>query len=153
MPLSSATKAATGAHQANRAPTSVSPQEVHRWMQSFNWDFANNRTKYPTKYKMAFDTKEQFKLIAKEYARMEAVKDERQFGTLLDGMTRLGAGNRMHPRWGETMKVASNFLEVGEYNAISGSAMLWDSATAAEQKTATSPRCSTKSAIPISAVS
>jgi methane monooxygenase component A alpha chain len=134
MPLSSAHKAATDAHSANRAPTSVSPQEVHRWMQSFNWDFANNRTKYPTKYKMAFDTKEQFKLIAKEYARMEAVKDERQFGTLLDGMTRLGAGNRMHPRWGETMKVASNFLEVGEYNAISGSAMLWDCATAAEQK-------------------
>ena len=134
MPLSSATKAATDAHRANRAPTSVSPQEVHRWMQSFNWDFAGNRTKYPTKYKMAFDTKEQFKLIAKEYARMEAVKDERQFGTLLDGMTRLGAGNRMHPRWGETMKVTSNFLEVGEYNAISGSAMLWDSATAPEQK-------------------
>ncbi len=65
---------------------------------------------------------------------MEAVKDERQFGTLLDGLTRLGAGNRVHPRWGETMKVASNFLEVGEYNAISASAMLWDSATAAEQK-------------------
>ncbi len=83
---------------------------------------------------MANNTKEQFKLIAKEYARMEAVKDEHQFGTLLDGMTRLGTGNRMHPRWGETMKVASNFLEVGEYNAISGSAMLWDSATAAEQK-------------------
>ena len=36
--------------------------------------------------------------------------------------------------WGETMKVISNFLEVGEYNAIAASAMLWDSATAAEQK-------------------
>jgi methane monooxygenase component A alpha chain len=35
---------------------------------------------------------------------------------------------------GETMKVASNFLEVGEYNAIAASAMLWDSTTAAEQK-------------------
>jgi len=43
---------------------------------------------------MANDTKEQFKLIAKEYARMESVKDERQFGTLLDGMTRIDAGNR-----------------------------------------------------------
>ena len=32
------------------------------------------------------------------------------------------------------MKVISNFLEVGEYNAIAASAMLWDSATAAEQK-------------------
>jgi methane monooxygenase component A alpha chain len=134
MAISAATKAASDALGANRAPTSVSPQEVHRWLQSFNWDFAQNRTKYPTKYKMANDTKEQFKLIAKEYARMESVKDERQFGTLLDGMTRIDAGNRVHPRWGETMKVASNFLEVGEYNAIAASAMLWDSATAAEQK-------------------
>ena len=82
MALSTATKAATDALGANRAPTSVSPQEVHRWLQSFNWDFAANRTKYPTKYHMANDTKEQFKLIAKEYARMETVKDERQFGTL-----------------------------------------------------------------------
>lgn len=114
MALSAAAKAATDALGANRAPVNVSPQEVHRWLQSFNWDFAHNRTKYSTKYGMANDTKEQFKLIAKEYARMESVKDERQFGTLLDGMTRLGAGNRMHPRWGETMKVASNFLEVGE---------------------------------------
>src|SRR3546814_1318203 len=62
-------------------------------------------------------------IFAKEYARMEAAKDERQFGTLLDGLTRLGAGNRVHPRWGETMKVISNFLEVGEYNAIAASAI------------------------------
>ena len=121
MPISLATKAATDALAVNRAPTSVGAQEVHKWMQSFNWDFKNNRTKYPTKYHMANDTKEQFKLIAKEYARMESVKDERQFGSLQDALTRMNAGNRVHPKWGETMKVASNFLEVGEYNAIAGS--------------------------------
>lgn len=134
MAISLATKAATDALKVNRAPVGVEPQEVHKWLQSFNWDFKENRTKYPTKYHMANETKEQFKVIAKEYARMEAAKDERQFGTLLDGLTRLGAGNKVHPRWGETMKVISNFLEVGEYNAIAASAMLWDSATAAEQK-------------------
>ena len=75
----------------------VEPQEVHKWLQSFNWDFKQNRTKYATKYHMANETKEQFKVIAKEYARMELAKDERQFGTLLDGLTR--CGNRMHPRW------------------------------------------------------
>ena len=140
MPISAATKAATDAHALHRAPASVSPQEVHKWMQSFNWEFSKNRTKYPTKYHMANDTKEQFKLIAKEYARMESAKDERQFGTLLDGMTRLGAGNRMHPKWGETMKVASNFLEVGEYNAIAASAMLWDWPPPRSRRTATWPR-------------
>ena len=134
MPLSSATHAATSALRANRAPTSVGAQEVHKWMQDFNWDFKNNRTKYPTKYHMANDTKEQFKLIAKEYARMESVKDERQFGSSSGWSDPLNAGNRVAPEWGETMKVASNFLEVGEYNAIAGSAMLWDSASSPEQK-------------------
>ena len=134
MAISSSTKAATDALSAHRAPTGVGAQEVHRWLQTFNWEFKNNRTKYPTKYHMDIDTKEQFKLTAKEYARMESVKDERQFGSLLDCLTRLNAGARVHPKWAETMKVVSNFLEVGEYNAIAGSGMLWDSATAPEQK-------------------
>lgn len=80
MPISAATEAASSALQTNRAPISVNPQEVHRWMQSFNWDFEKNRTKYPTKYTMAGDTKEQFKLIAKEYARMEAARTSANSG-------------------------------------------------------------------------
>ena len=134
MAISTATKAATDALAVNRAPVSVGAQEVHKWMQSFTWDFDKNRTKYSTKYKMANDTKEQFKLIAKEYARMESVKDERQFGSLQDVLTRVDAANRVHPKWNESMKVISNFLEVGEYNAIAATGMLWDSATAPEQK-------------------
>ena len=55
MAISSATKAATDALAANHAPVSVGAQEVHRWMQSFTWDFDKNRTKYSTKYKMAND--------------------------------------------------------------------------------------------------
>jgi methane monooxygenase component A alpha chain len=134
MAISAATKAATDALAVNHAPISVGAQEVHRWLQSFTWDFEKNRTKYPTKYKMANDTKEQFKLIAKEYARMESVKDERQFGSLQDVLARVDAAKRVHPKWNETMKVVSNFLEVGEYNAIAATGMLWDSATAPEQK-------------------
>lgn len=134
MAISTATKAATDALAVNRAPVSVGAQEVHRWLQSFTWDFDKNRTKYSTKYKMANDTKEQFKLIAKEYARMESVKDERQFGSLQDVLTRVDAANRVHPKWNESMKVISNFLEVGEYNAIAATGLLWDSATAPEQK-------------------
>ena len=105
MAISAATKVATDALAVNRAPTSVNAQEVHRWLQSFTWEFDKNRTKYPTKYKMANDTKEQFKLIAKEYARMESVKDERQFGSLQDVLTRVDAANKVHPKWNETMKI------------------------------------------------
>lgn len=117
-----------------RVPTSVDPQEVHRYLMDFKWEFAENRSKYGTKYEMANMTKEQFKLTAKEYARMESIKEERQFGTLLDGLDRLDAANRVHPRWAEAMKVFANFLECGEYNAIAGSALLWDSAQSPEQK-------------------
>ena len=51
MAISAATKAATDALAINRAPVSVGAQEVHKWMQSFTWDFDKNRTKYSTKYK------------------------------------------------------------------------------------------------------
>lgn len=54
---------------------------------------------------MANDTKEQFKIIAKEYARMESVKDERQFGSSQDVLTRVDAAHRVYPKWNESMKV------------------------------------------------
>ncbi|MEE9356126.1 MAG: methane monooxygenase [Methylococcaceae bacterium] len=115
-------------------PTSVNPQEVHKWLMDFSWEFDKNRSKYPTKYKMANMTKEQFKLTAKEYARMESAKEERQYGTLLDGLDRLDAGNKVHPRWAEIMKLVANYLETGEYGAMTGSALLWDAAQSPEQK-------------------
>jgi len=46
MAISLATNAATDALKVNRAPVGVEPQEVHKWLQSFNWDFKENRTKY-----------------------------------------------------------------------------------------------------------
>jgi len=119
---------------ASRVPTSTKPQEVHKWLQDFSWEFDKNSTKYGTKYDMAVDTKEQFKITAKEYARMEAVKEERQYGTLLDGLDRLGVAKRVDPRWAEIAKAYSVFIECGEFNAISGSALLWDCAKSPEQK-------------------
>lgn len=127
-------KAMEQTKKAVRAPVSVEAQEVHKYLMDFSWNFASNRTKYGTKYEFANMTKEQYKLTAKEYARMEAIKEERQFGTLLDGLDRMGGARRVHPRWNEAMKVISNYLEVGEYNAIAGSALLWDSAQSPEQK-------------------
>lgn len=120
--------------ETRRAPVSVHPQEVHKWLNEFSWDLDKSRGRYPSKYHMAADTKEQFKITAKEYARMEVVKEERQFGTLLDGLDRLSAGMHVHPRWGDAVKILSNFLECGEYCAIAGAAVLWDTASSPEQK-------------------
>ncbi len=93
----------------------VAAQDIHRWLQDLGWDFEKRRSKYPSKYRFNPATREQFKLIVGEYCQMEEEKDERQYGSLVDSLARLEAGRRVEPRWAETMKFVSNFLEMGEY--------------------------------------
>ncbi|HET9773308.1 MAG TPA: methane monooxygenase, partial [Acidimicrobiia bacterium] len=112
----------------------VTPQGVHQWLQEMGWDFDTRRAKYPTKYKFNKHTKEQYKLIVREYSRMEEEKDSRQFGSLLDSLARLNAGSRVEPRWAEVMKLVSSFLEMGEYGGMGCAAALWDSVESPEQR-------------------
>src|SRR5256714_8793801 len=112
----------------------VTPQGVHQWLQEMGWDFDTRRAKYPTKYKFNKTTKEQYKLIVREYSRMEEEKDSRQFGSLLDSLARLNAGSRVEPRWAEVMKLVSSFLEMGEYGGMGAAAALWDSVESPEQR-------------------
>jgi len=112
----------------------VTAQDVHRCLQDFGWDFEARRSKYPSKYRFNPDTREQFKLIVGEYCRMEEEKDHRQYGSLSDSLARLGAGWRLEPRWAETMKFVSSFLELGEYASIAGLALLYDAVESPEQR-------------------
>ena len=112
----------------------VKPQEVHKYLMEFGWNIDKRRGKYPTKYNYNPTAREQFKLIAKEYCRMEEEKDERQYGTLLDGLARMSVGSRIEPRWGEVMKIGSDFLASGEYAAISGTSVLWNATQSPELK-------------------
>lgn len=107
-------------------------QEVHSWLMQMGWDADSLRSKYPSKYTYNPRAKEQFKLIVKDYARMEAEKDERQYGSLLDSLARLEAPRRVEPRWAEVMKLASGALELGEYTAMCGSAALYDTTRSPE---------------------
>jgi Methane/Phenol/Toluene Hydroxylase len=111
----------------------VGAQDVHRFLQDLGWDF-EKRSKYPSKYRFNPGTREQFKLIVGEYCRMEEEKDDRQYGSLSDSLARLQAGRRIEPRWAEAMKFVSNFLEMGEYASIGGSALLYDAVTSPEQR-------------------
>jgi hypothetical protein len=121
-----------------RVPTpreiKVGAQDVHRWIQDMGWDVPGGRSKYPTKYRFDGGTREQFKLIVGEYCRMETEKDDRQYGSLLDSLARLQAGGRIEPRWAESMKFVTSFLELGEYASIGGSAMLLDAVVSPEQR-------------------
>ena len=112
----------------------VGAQDVHRWLQDLGWDFEKRRSKYPSKYTFNHGTREQFKLIVGEYCRMEEEKDDRQFGSLVDSLSRLRAGGRIETRWAEMMKFTSNFLEMGEYASIAGSALLYDAVESPEQR-------------------
>lgn len=112
----------------------VAAQDVHRWLQDMGWDFEKRRSKYPSKYRFNPATREQFKLIVGEYCRMEEEKDDRQYGSLADSLARLEAGKRVEPRWAEMMKFVSNFLEMGEYASIAGSALLYDAVESPEQR-------------------
>jgi len=116
------------------AEVKVTPQAVHQHLQEMGWDYESRRAKYPTKYKFNKDTREQFKLIVREYSRMEEEKDSRQYGSLVDSLARLSAGSRVEPRWAEVMKIVSNFLEIGEYGAFGCAASLWDSVESPEQR-------------------
>lgn len=112
----------------------VTSQGVHSFTQEMGWDVETRRSKYPTKYKFNPKTKEQFKLIVREYSRMEEEKDKRQFGSLLDSLARMKAGDRVEPRWGEVMKVVSPFLEIGEYGAMAAAAAMYDAVDSPEQR-------------------
>jgi methane monooxygenase component A alpha chain len=112
----------------------IKPQDVHRYLQQFGWNLEKRRGKYPTKYVYNPDSKEQFKLIVKEYCRMEEEKDQRQYGSLLDALARMEVGSRIEPRWAETMKPVATLLESGEYAAIAGSAILWNATRSPELK-------------------
>lgn len=107
-------------------------QDVHKWLMDLGWDSDTLRGKYPTKYTYDPNAQEQFKLIVRDYARMEAEKDQRQYGSLQDALSRLEAGRRVEPRWGEMMKLLSGALELGEYTAMCGSAALYDTTRSPE---------------------
>lgn len=66
----------------------VDGQDVHKWLMDLGWDADTLRGKYPTKYSYDPKAQEQFKLIVRDYARMEAEKDQRQYGSLLDSLSR-----------------------------------------------------------------
>ncbi|PND54253.1 methane monooxygenase [Mycobacterium sp. ENV421] len=110
----------------------VNGQEVHSWLMDLGWDAETVRGKYPTKYTFDPKAQEQFKLVVRDYARMEGEKDDRQYGSLLDSLARMQAPKRVEPRWGEVMKLLGGALELGEYAAMAGSAVLYDTTRSPE---------------------
>lgn len=81
---------------------------------------------YPTKYKIPSRTKDPFRSLVRNYCAMEKEKDDRQYGSITDVVTRLGSVHNADPRWAEIQKIVLPGLFAGEYNASKCAAMLID---------------------------
>lgn len=107
---------------------------AHNRVKDFDWAFsyADKPLRYPTKYKIPRRTRDPFRTLLREYFKMEAEKDNRQYGAMEDALARSEAAAGAEPRWMEVMKIALPSVNVGEYSAMKAMGNLIDAVDNAE---------------------
>src|SRR5687767_3145807 len=92
---------------------------AHERVKSLSWEptYVEAPTKYPTKYALPARTKDPFKHLIRQYCAMEEEKDNRQYGSLTDVITRTGSIKNTNPRWAEIQKIILPILTQAEYGA------------------------------------
>lgn len=92
---------------------------AHERVKSLSWEptYVEGRTKYPTKYALPTRTKDPFKHLIRQYCAMEEEKDNRQYGSLTDVITRTSSIKNTEPRWAEIQKIILPILTQAEYGA------------------------------------
>lgn len=101
------------------------PTQLHEKSKSYDWDFTSveRRPKFETKYKMPKKGKDPFRVLIRDYMKMEAEKDDRTHG-FLDGAVRTREATRIEPRFAEAMKIMVPQLTNAEYQAVAGCGMI-----------------------------
>jgi 1,2-phenylacetyl-CoA epoxidase catalytic subunit len=99
--------------------------EVHEKTKRYDWDFTfvENRPKFETKYKLPKKGKDPFRLLVRDYMKMEAEKDDRTHA-FLDGAVRMREATRIEPRFVEIMKPVLPMLTNAEYQAVAACGMI-----------------------------
>ena len=69
--------------------------EFHEKAKSYDWDFTagDHSPKYPTKYTIPQKGRDPFRMLVRDYMKMEAEKDDRTYG-FLDGALRMGMAEK-----------------------------------------------------------
>lgn len=100
-------------------------EQVHEKGKGYDWgfDYATPDPKYPTRYIMPPKGKDPFRVLVRDYMKMEAEKDDRVFGGL-DANTRYKNADVAEPRWVEALKWAVPAFTDAEYQAIKGAGFL-----------------------------
>jgi methane monooxygenase component A alpha chain/propane monooxygenase large subunit len=98
---------------------------VHEKSKRYDWhmDYARPQAKFPTRYIIPPKGKDPFRVMLRDYARMETEKDNRVLGGL-DTNVRYRNANVAEPRWIEAMKFAVPAFTDAEYQAVTGAGFL-----------------------------
>lgn len=98
---------------------------IHDKAKSYDWDytFADQTPKWATKYKIPTKGRDPFRMLVRDYMKMEAEKDDRTYG-FFDGLLRTGEAGRIQPRMQETMKLVLPLLTNAEFQAVAACGMI-----------------------------
>ena len=92
---------------------------MHAKAKSYDWQFTvgDQRPKFPTRYTIPATGKDPFRMLIRDYVKMEAEKDDRTHG-FLDGVLRMGTAEQVQPRFMECMKLTLPGLTFAEFAAV-----------------------------------
>lgn len=103
----------------------ASLENVHEKAKSYDWPFSvgDQRPKFPSQYIIPPKGKDPFRMLIRDYMKMEAEKDDRTHG-FLDAAVRMRVANRADPRLMETLKLTLPALTFAEFEAVAATGML-----------------------------
>src|SRR3954453_9264765 len=99
--------------------------QLHEKSKGYDWDFtfAPHPPKYETKYKLPKKGKDPFRVLIRDYMKMEAEKDDRTHG-FIDGAIRTREYTEIQPRFMEAMKLLLPPLTNAEFQAVAACGMI-----------------------------
>lgn len=92
---------------------------VHEKAKQYDWPFTvrDQGPKYETRYRTPPTGKDPFRILIRDYMKMEAEKDDRTYG-FLDGVLRKRIADEIQPRFMECMKLTLPDLTNAEFQAV-----------------------------------
>jgi hypothetical protein len=100
-------------------------ESIHEKAKSYDWPFSvgDQRPKFPSRYIIPPKGKDPFRMLIRDYMKMEAEKDDRAHG-FLDAAVRMRTADRADPRLMETLKLTLPSLTFAEFEAVASTGML-----------------------------
>jgi hypothetical protein len=93
--------------------------QAHERVKGLDWEpsYVERPVRYETKYHIPAKTKDPFRQLLRDFLAMEAEKDDRAYGGLLDVLARTDAVNKADPTFVEILKAVLVATRDGEYHA------------------------------------